>query len=251
MTKDRLRSLSYDELSRIAENGNITVLENMDKESLVAVIFEALEEERHDREGLNNLTIQIEAKKYSVSQDEELFLEFASDVELPDRYNENRLVLMLRDPSWVYAYWDIEDKLLAEIEGSDAFGGFILRVSELAEPEWTKDAVIDWFDIPIQFSDLRRYINLPSEDSFYGVEIYALDGEAERLVIRSNIVENSRDYVAPVVDDEGSERRDLLIELSGYSTDIGVFPGVNLNDTGIPQRIMTVSDNDEIGDGEN
>ncbi len=79
MTKDRLRTLSYNELSTIADNGNINVLQDMDKESLVSVIFEALEEERLDREGDNNLTIQIEAKKYAVSQDQELFLDFGDN----------------------------------------------------------------------------------------------------------------------------------------------------------------------------
>ena len=85
MTKDRLRSLSFTELFRIAEQGNITVLHDMDKESLIASIFEALEDERLDRENAANLTIQLEAKKFTVSQDEEFFIDFAEDVELSGR----------------------------------------------------------------------------------------------------------------------------------------------------------------------
>jgi len=243
MTKDRLRSLSYTELSRIAELGHIAVLQDMDKESLVSVVFEALEEERIDREGNNNLTIQIEAKKYSVSQDEELFLEFGSEIVLPDRYRENVLVLMLRDPSWVYCYWDIEDRTLAELEVNDDFSGLILRVTELISPDWSKDSVVDWFDIPIQFDDLRRYINLPSEDTYYGVEIYAQLGEKEAVIVRSNIVASSRDYVAPAPGDD-NPNREKLIELSGFSTDIGKFPGANV-ELYNPQRIIGSGDNRE------
>lgn len=232
--------MSYNELSSIADNGNITVLQDMDKESLVSVIFEALEEERLDREGNNNLTIQIEAKKYAVSQDQELFLDFGDNVELPDRYKETRLVLMLRDPSWVYCYWDIEERILNELNANNEYSGLILRVTELAASDWGNDSYVDWFDIPIQFGDLRRYINLPSEDTIYGVEIYAQLGDKEALIVRSNIVESSRDYVAPVPETENANR-DQLIELSGFSTDVGTFPGSSYLDSDNPQRIMTTA----------
>jgi hypothetical protein len=240
MTKDRLRNLSYNELSTIADKGNINVLQDMDKESLVSVIFEALEEERLDREGDNNLTIQIEAKKYAVSQDQELFLDFGDNFELPDRYEETRLVLMLRDPSWVFCYWDIEVRILEELKENNDFSGLVLRVTELAADDWGKDSTVDWFDIPIQFEDLRRYINLPSEDTYYGVEIYAQLGEKESLISRSNIVESSRDYIAPLPENENA-KRDLLIELSGSSTDVGTFPGTDYPDIDNPQRIMTIA----------
>jgi len=240
MTKDRLRSLSYNELSHIADKGNINVLQDMDKESLISVIFEALEEERLDREGNNNLTIQIEAKKYSVSQDQELFVDFGEDVELPERYMETRLVLMLRDPSWVYCYWDLEERILEELRENRDYSGLVLRVTELAAPDWGKDSYVDWFDIPIQFGDLRRYINLPSEDAFYGAEIYAQLGEKESLLVRSNIIESSRDYVASIPE-KGSEIQDKLIALSGFSTDVGSFPGTGYQNNDNPQRIMSGS----------
>ena len=237
MTKDRLRTLSVTELSQIAEKGHIHVHPDMDKDALVNLIFEALEDERLDREGSNNLTIRIEAMKYAVSQDEELLLDFDDDIVLPDRYGENRLVLMLRDPSWVYCYWDIEDRTLDELKAEREFSGFVLRVIELAAPDWGKDSYVDWFDIPIQFEDLRRYINLPSEDAFYGVELYAQVGEKEGLMARSNIVESSRDCVAPDPSG-GNPERDRLIELSGFSTDVGKFPGNNLPGLDNPQRIL-------------
>ena len=239
MTKDRLRSLSFEELSQIAEQGQIHVLQDMDKESLVSVIYEALEEERLDREETNSLLIQVEAKKYAVGQDEELFLDFGGNIELPARYRENRLVLMLRDPSWVYCYWDIEDRVLDELAANTEYTGLILRVLELAAGDWARDSIVDWFDIPIQFGDLDRYINLPSEDSFYGVEIHAQIGDREVLVVRSNIVESSRDYMSPSRGEE-NETRDKLIELSGSSTDIGKFPGPDYPDIESPQRIITV-----------
>ena len=244
MTKDRLRSLSYTELFRIAEQGNITVLHDMDKESLIASIFEALEDDRLDREDAANLTIQLEAKKFTVSQDEEFFIDFAEDVELSGRYMETSLVLMLRDPSWVYCYWDIEDRILSELSAEDDYEGLLLRVIELTAPEWGGESEVDRIDIPIQFGDLSRYINLPGKDAFYGVELYAQLGEREMLIARSNIVEGSRDYIADAEDGDGG-RCDQLIQLSGFSNDIGSFPGSAYTGTDTPQRIIGVRGEDK------
>ncbi|MCG8453710.1 MAG: DUF4912 domain-containing protein [Spirochaetales bacterium] len=222
---------------RIAERNRIQIPQGVEKTTLEDLIFEAFEDERLEREGNDNLTIRIEAKKYSVSQDEELFLDFDEEIELPDRYRENSLVLMLRDPAWVYCYWDVEDRILDELKDDSSFTGFILRVTELAAADWGKDSCIDWFDIPIQFTDLRRYINLPTEDTCYGVELYAQVGETEELIARSNIVESSRDYPALSLGDENS-RREKLIALAGFSTDVGQFPGKSSQASPTPQRII-------------
>jgi len=238
MTKDRLRSLSYSALSQIAEQSNINCEPNLDKESLITEIYDAFEEDRLDRDVTNSITIQVESRKFSVSQDEELFAEFSGPSEIPDRYHDTRLVLMLRDPSWVFCYWDIKDSIRCQFTEKSEFGGFILRVTELTEPKWGQDSSIDCFNIPIRFEDLCRYINLPTEAACYGAEIYAQMGENAVLVTRSNIVESSRDY-RPPPPNGGHDARDKLIELSGFSTDIGTFPGTDFPDSDIPQRIMT------------
>jgi len=239
MTKDRLRSLSYSALSQIAEQNNINCGPNLDKESLISEIYDAFEEDRLDRNITNSITIQVESRKFFVSQDEELYAEFSGPSVIPDRYHDTRLVLMLRDPSWVYCYWDIEDSIRSQFTEMSEFGGFILRVTELAEPKWGKDSSIDCFNIPIRFEDLCRYINLPTEAACYGAEIYAKMGENVVLVTRSNIVESSRSYQATSQNGEHDARRDKLIELSGFSTDIGTFPGTDFPDSDIPQRIIT------------
>jgi len=196
----------------------------MGEEALALLISEALKGESGNGDGGSNLSIQVEKRKYPVARDANFSPVPRENDGLPERYCETNLVLMLRDPSWVYCYWDIEDRILAELGGEEGFSGLILRITELDEDNWAQESRIDWFDIPIQFENLHRYVNLPVEDTFYGAEIYAQIGSRDSVLVQSNIVESSRDYVSPLPHTLDSNR-DRLIELSGFSKNVGSFPG--------------------------
>ncbi len=238
MTKSRLRTFSFAELFQIAQEEHIGASPAMDKESLVSLIHDALEEEKEDREGNHSLTIRLEAKKFSVSQDEELILHFGNEAELPRRYKDNTLVLMLRDPSWVYCYWDLEDRVLTDFLSETDYLGLFLRIIQLVANDWGTNSTLDWFDIPIQFADLGRYINLPATDTYYGVELYARLGEREMLLARSNIVDSSRDMVVAEGFSGNAENREKLFALSDLSSDVGAFPGSDYSEPLSPQRII-------------
>ena len=161
MTKERLHSFSYEQLIEISNRSNVLVTPGVDKDTLVSILIDAYEEDRFEREELNNLAIQMESRKFSISQDEEIELGMDDDLELPLRYNDTGITVLLRDPSWIFCYWDLEDKKVAEIEGTPEYRGLILRVVELDSCEYSDDNILDYFDIPIKTSDYRRYVNLP------------------------------------------------------------------------------------------
>jgi len=240
MTEERLYSFSYEQLLEISNRGNIPVTPGVEKGVLIGMLMEAFEEDRDEREELNNLAIKMEARKFSISQDEELDLGQDDDLELPLRYNETSASLLLRDPSWVFCYWDIEDKKADEIRNTPGFQGLILRVVELNTKEYSTDNILDYFDIPIKFSDYRRYINLPSEDTCYCVEIRAQIEENDYLVTRSNSIETTREYVTAPHDNDITYS-DELIRLSGFSAEFGEAHGVSGYQE-IPQRIIPIHD---------
>ncbi|QEN07912.1 DUF4912 domain-containing protein [Oceanispirochaeta crateris] len=240
MTEERLFSFSYEQLLEISNRGNIFVTPGVDKETLISLLMDAFEEDRDEREELNNLAIQMEARKFSVSRDEELDLGQDDDLELPLRYNDTSATLLLRDPSWVFCYWDLEDKKVDEIQNSPGFQGLLLRVVELNTKEYSQDNVLDYFDIPIKFNDYRRYINLPSVDTCYCVEIRAVVEDKDYLITRSNSIETTREYVtAPREND--ITHSDELIRMSGFSSEFGEAHGVSGYQE-IPQRIIPIHD---------
>jgi len=176
----------------------------------------------------------VKAEKRFTGRNPNLFPFSKGNDKLPSRYRDTNLALILRDPSWVYCYWDIEDRILIDLKSKENFSGLVLRITELEGLSWAQESRIDWFDIPIQFEDLQRYINLPAEDSFYGAEIYAQIGSKDFAIVQSNIVESSRDYISPLPNTP-NYNRDQLIELSVFSTDVGSFPGNHFS--GNPKRL--------------
>ena len=219
MTKERLHSFSYEQLIEISSRSNVLVTPGVDKDTLVSILIDAYEEDRFEREELNNLAIQMESRKFSISQNEEIDLGMDDDLELPLRYNDTGITVLLRDPSWIFCYWDLEDKKVAEIEGTPEYKGLILRVVELDSCEYSDDNILDYFDIPIKTSDFRRYVNLPSEDTCYCAEIRALVEENDYLIVRSNIIETTREYVTAPHENDISNSSEL-IRLSGFSSGI-------------------------------
>jgi uncharacterized protein len=239
MTKERLQSLSYKSLLEIAERDHLAYDEGIDKEALITLVLDSLEEERRDREKLNNLAVRIEATKYNVSLDEEFDFSSAEEINLPERYNETKIMLMLREPTWGFVYWDLKFDLIKNFESDNAFEGLFLRMVELSDRTYRKDDVLDYFDIPVNISDRRRYIRFPNEDTFYMIELYSLDNGQEKLISRSNVIETSRNYILPSRDSE-STNSDELIRLSGYSSEFGAAVPV-ASYIKIPQRILPLN----------
>ncbi len=94
-----------------------------------------------------------------------------------ESYEKVRLVLMCRDPEWLFAYWEVS--LKDQIKLSEAFKeGYLgnatwaLRILSL-EPENTSSKS---FFVPLAYQERSKYIYLPSESRRYRVE-YGLLGQ--------------------------------------------------------------------------
>lgn len=240
MTKERLQSLSYKSLLEIAERDHLAYDEGIEKETLINLVLDSLEEERRDREKLNNLAVRIEATKYNVSLDEEFDFSSAEEINLPERYNETKIMLMLREPTWGFVYWDLKFDILKNYESDASFEGLFLRMVELSDRFYRKEDILDYFDIPVNITDKRRYIRFPNEDTFYMIELHSLINEREEIICRSNVIETSRNYILPSRSSEETNC-DELIKLSGYSSEFGASVPV-ASYIKIPQRIMPLNE---------
>jgi hypothetical protein len=128
-----------------------------------------------------------------------------SGFELPPSYNETAVVLLVRDPYWIYAYWDFREELKAEL--SRTFAGWekvplTLRVYNLSRRQ-PGTGEPEFFDISINHLANNWYINVGEPDKEYQVDLgyYTLDGKFHTLA-RSNKVTTPRDSVSPVIDEE-------------------------------------------------
>ena len=229
MTRDRLEGLSFQSLYRLAAEHGVDLFPDQSKDEVIDSILEAIEESRVERESSNNNLVNVLEKKYDLSVIQQFDDGATEEIELPEAYNVTRIVLMLRDPSWAFTYWDIRERDFTALRNVKGFQGLALRVRQ-----YRGDEVVDSFDIPVGLSDSRWYIHLPEKQASYRVQLLArYDSEPEaRVVSDSNPV-----YVPPAtILDESSEdgRANALLVASGLDgIDVASFDG------DIPQRIIS------------
>ncbi len=139
------------------------------------------------------------------SQRQNLSLE---DYTLPDKYNDNRMVLQVRDPYWLYVYWDIEEELIETLKGKigpDTFSNFypLLRVYDVTEFDIGESSTLDYFDIQVHQNDTKWYINVDKPNHSYRVDfgVYA-EGYDFTTIVRSNKVMTPRAGASDVIDEE-------------------------------------------------
>jgi len=119
---------------------------------------------------------------------------------LPSGYSDNRIVLLARDPYWLYSYWDFSTEqiraALAQLDTQDVRP--ILRVSEVTYVDF--DGTNAWAQVDIELTPFATnwYIHVPRSDASYCVEIgyQAPDGRFAKLG-RSNAVTTPRDGASP------------------------------------------------------
>jgi hypothetical protein len=94
--------------------------------------------------------------------------------DLPVAYNDNRLMLLARDPHWLYAYWDFSAKrissTLAQLAASEAWP--VLRLHSVTSTDHNGRVV--WnnsIDITLTPFATNWHIPVPHSDSSYYVEI--------------------------------------------------------------------------------
>ena len=148
---------------------------------------------------------EVEQAKYYLGQSPEPVRPLAADTVLPDRepgelpyaYGTDRLVLLPRDPAWVFAYWEVTpDVRGAGLRGlgADAEGARdVLRVYDVTFLTFTGDNAWFFFDVELTPGADRWYVNVPRPAAAYVAEI-GLRTRAGRFVplVRSSPVSTPR-----------------------------------------------------------
>lgn len=120
---------------------------------------------------------------------------------LPSGYNDNRLVLLARDPYWLYAYWDFSaeqiGKVLTELGTAEARP--ILRIFDVTYLDFNGTNAWNHLDIALAPFATSWYIPVSRADASYCAEVgyLAADGRFAALG-QSNVVATPRAGVSPI-----------------------------------------------------
>jgi len=178
-------------------------------------------EEQTKVESVKYYPVQMEEKNGKKHFEATKFSE-RQETEIPLRYNDNKIVLLARDPYWCFAYWDIAADFMEEKAKEAKKSGsydLILRVYDVTDIIFNGTNAHKFVDIKVNGDSNNWYINVWASDRSYVVDLGFKTADGRFILIaRSNVVSTPRDRVSDKTDEEWmvvDEDFDELLKLSG------------------------------------
>jgi hypothetical protein len=138
LARPYLDSLTTQELALIADDCGIDIPADLDRIFIIEELLDYQRAEEAEQEGEEDLS---ESPYYPET------------VCIPRQYNINFIDVMVRDPLWVFAFWEIKEHDRDMFEKNPAFSGCFLRVSPAGEGKAQGD-----FTVQIEPGDTARYL---------------------------------------------------------------------------------------------
>ncbi len=149
----------------------------------------------------------------------------AAPFDLPTAYGEDKLVLLVRDPWWIFAYWEVTPRRGQEVRDEIQRLGLreqktVLRVYDVTDA--APQNAHSHFDIELNFMTDNWTIDVGAPDRQWMAElgIRTQDGRFFVLV-RSNVVRTPRFGVSQVLDEEWLLPDELYWKIFGLSGGFG------------------------------
>jgi len=149
----------------------------------------------------------------------------------PPGYGDNRIVILVRDPWWIFAYWEIhkakEEEIIRKIESSgDSMGKAILRVYDVTDISFNGGNAHSFFDIELKGLASNWYINVNAPDRAWVVDIGILSKKGDfYLLARSNVIRTPRFGMSDKLDAEWMIPEDEYWKMFSLSGGFGVGKG--------------------------
>jgi hypothetical protein len=172
LSRPLLERLSNSELIKLAEDMGIDIPPGLER---IFIIEELL---------LESASLNQEKK-----EEIEINPSYSEPVALPKQYNFSFIDVIIRDPLWVYVFWEIKGQDREAFENAADFNGYCLRVIPLEEGEIFPKSMDNSFTVSVDTDDTARYLGLAEHSSQaagrYVIKLSALKGEAEIQIAAS------------------------------------------------------------------
>ncbi|MDR0443788.1 MAG: DUF4912 domain-containing protein [Treponema sp.] len=161
-----LESLSTGELVELADRTGIDIPPGLERIFIIKEFLENSIEEKQETE-----------EEIMTSPDH---MESAA---LPKQYNISYIEAMIRDPFWVFVFWEIKKHDREMHESADDFKGYCLRVIPLNKGETTSKQKEDAFSVLIGAEDSERYLGFAEHslqaNGCYIIKLCVIRGNSE------------------------------------------------------------------------
>jgi len=146
----------------------------------------------------------------------------------PRSYGETRVVLLVRDPWWLHAYWEVTPQKENEMRrrlGEDLYNRSktILRVYDVTDIIFDGTNAHSYFDIEIKGGADNWYIDVERPNRSWCVDIGILTPEEKfHLFSRSNTVRTPRFGMSEITDEEWMSEEEEYWKLFGVAGGFGI-----------------------------
>ncbi len=150
---------------------------------------------------------------------------------LPNGYGKDRIVIMVRDPYWLHAYWELTHQSVQRAEaalGQDWHGSKpIIRLCDVSAHDTTSTAEAVIRDIEIHGGCNNWYVEVGQPPKSYRIDIGYVSKRGQFYVLaRSNIVSTPKAGVSDTVDENWTDldpkQADRIYAMSsGYDPSAG------------------------------
>lgn len=150
-----------------------------------------------------------------------------SVIELPRKYGQDRLVLLARDPYWLYAYWEIS--VTRQEDFSKQFGPVawptsqpVLRIYDVTGiKEFIGGNAHSCVDLPLDAEAESWHIEVGQANRAYCVDLGRVLPNGEFVpLLRSNVTATPRDALSERLDEEWLWIEDVYRSLTKLHTEL-------------------------------
>lgn len=151
---------------------------------------------------------------------------YAMHQDLPSQYTRDRIVIQVRDPWWIHAYWQIRQETLRKLEAQlkEEFykAKRILRIYDVSDIIFDGANAHRFFDILINVQTNNWYINTAIPGRSWCVDFGLLLSDGRFIVIlRSNSVETPEASPSNITDEEWMVPEEMFARLYGMGFGLG------------------------------
>jgi hypothetical protein len=163
LTLPYLESLSSGELIDLAVKKGLDIPPGLERVFIIEELFYLDHEpEGAGAHGAGTQSAGAKNAHYDINQVDDKPDTFKEYAALPRQYHLSFIEVLIRDPLWAFAFWEIKTNDRAHYESMAGFGGYYLRIMPLKEePSAADDAAS--FIVSIDIDDYARYLGFPPD----------------------------------------------------------------------------------------
>ncbi len=179
---------------------------------------------KEKKDDLSKQEVAIGAVKFSHAKS--MLMQDSFQQELPSRYGRDMMVLAVRDPWWLYTYWEVKDstwnKFREELKEEFSRAKRVLRVYDVSNILFNGFNANKFFDIEVREDALSWYIDIAVPGRSWCVDFGLLLPDGRFItILRSNVVETPLDGPSWITDEEWMVPDEMFMRLYGMGFGLG------------------------------